>query len=151
MKKLQDRGLNCTKREEEILGINKIIVEQSLVPIRKGYKYMWESKMDTFLLHKAGGNHREQPFPISISKQKSFVCSSYQAQEWKKNNCKVKNQEFEVEKDRGNRLKQKKNREEGKPKGRRRISPKYFFKILPNSWGKSNPLLLELVMGGVRL
>jgi hypothetical protein len=69
---------------------------------------MWESKMDTFLLHKAGGNHREQPFPISISKQKSFVCSSYQAQEWKKNNCKVKNQEFEVEKDRGNRLKQKK-------------------------------------------
>jgi hypothetical protein len=40
MKKLQDRGLNCTKREEEILGINKIIVEQSLVPIRKGYKYM---------------------------------------------------------------------------------------------------------------
>jgi hypothetical protein len=44
----------------------------------------------------------------------------------------VKNQEFEVEKERVNWLKQKKG-EEGKPKGRRRISPKYSLKILPNS------------------
>jgi len=43
----------------------------------------------------------------------------------------VKNQEFKVEKERENRLKQKK--KEGKLKGRRRISPKYSLKILPNS------------------
>ena len=135
---------------EEILGINRTIAKQSLVPIRKGYKYMWESKIKTFLLHKVGGNHREQPFPISISNHKSSTCSLYQAQEWKKNNCKVKNQEFEVEKERVTGWNKKK-REEGKPKGSRRISPKYSFKILPNSWGKSNPLPLELVMGCVRL
>jgi len=39
--------------EEEILGINRTITKQSLVPIREGYEYMLESKMETFLLHKA--------------------------------------------------------------------------------------------------
>jgi hypothetical protein len=38
--KLQNRGLKCIKKEEEILGINRTIAKQSLVLIRKGYKYM---------------------------------------------------------------------------------------------------------------
>jgi hypothetical protein len=42
----------------------------------------------------------------------------------------VKKQEFKVEKERENRLKH--NKKEGKPKGRRRTSPKYSLKILPN-------------------
>jgi len=132
-KKLQDRGLKCIKRVEEILGINRIIAKQSLVPIRKGYKYAWESKIETFLLHKAGGNHKEQPFPVSISNHKSSVCSLYQAQKWKKNNCKVKNQEFEVKKERVNRQKQKKNKE--KKENRKGVgeyhpsTPSKFFQI----------------------
>jgi predicted 3-demethylubiquinone-9 3-methyltransferase (glyoxalase superfamily) len=80
---------------------------------------MWESKIKTFLLHKVGGNHREQPFPISISNHKSSTCSLYQAQEWKKNNCKVKNQEFEVEKERvtGWNKKQKRRKKENQKGG----------------------------------
>ena len=109
---------------------------------------MWKSKMTTFLLHKAGGNHREQPLPISISKQKSFACSPYQAQEWKKTNCKVKNHEFEVERERTDWNKKKK-KENWKGGGEYHPStPSKFFQIHEV---RVIPLLLELVMGGVRL